>query len=136
MLGKVAAGLAGLGLIGGVGTVVYNNHGDATVQIKNNKTGRVQRVRIESGGQEFSCPLGIDDQLKPHDIAAGRIKLTLLQVRRQERAIMRRYPSGVAPASVVDRVNVLNSRDGRLVEAYNVQIRAHNAIIRRDCSPT
>jgi hypothetical protein len=40
VLGKVAAGLAGLGLIGGVETVVYNNHGDATVQIKNNKTGR------------------------------------------------------------------------------------------------
>jgi hypothetical protein len=47
MLGKVAAGVAGLGLIGGAGTVVYNNHGDATVKIKNEKTGRVQSVRIE-----------------------------------------------------------------------------------------
>jgi hypothetical protein len=135
MIGKVVGGLAGLGLIGGVGTVVYNNHGDATVQIKNNKTGRLQRVRIEAGGQEFSCPLNIDDKLKPHDIAAGRIKLTLLPLRRQERVIMRRYPGGVAPGSVVDRVDALNRRDDRLVAAYNTQIRAHNAIIRRNCSP-
>ena len=49
MLGKLAAGVAGLGLIGGAGTVVYNNHGDATVKIKNEKTGRVQRVRIKGG---------------------------------------------------------------------------------------
>ena len=37
MLGKLAAGVAGLGLIGGAGTVVYNNHGDATVKIKNER---------------------------------------------------------------------------------------------------
>ena len=31
-MGKLAAGVAGLGLIGGAGTVVYNNHGDARGQ--------------------------------------------------------------------------------------------------------
>jgi len=40
-------------LIGGAGTVVYNNHGDATVKIKNEKTGRLQSVRIEAGGKSF-----------------------------------------------------------------------------------
>lgn len=122
-------------MIGGAGTVVYNNHGDATVKIKNNHTGRVQRVRIEADGQTFSCPLGIDDKVKPYDIAAGRIKMTLLRVRRQERAIMRRYPGHLAPGPVVDHVSALNSRDDKLVAAYNTKIRAHNAILRRDCSP-
>jgi hypothetical protein len=134
VLGKVAAGVAGLGLIGGVGTVAYNNHGDATVKIKNDQTGRVQRVRIDAGGKEFSCPLGIDDKLKPYDLAAGRIKLTLLGVRRQVRTILRQYPSQEAPGSVVNRFDALQRRDDKLVAAYNVEIRGHNAIIRRDCT--
>jgi hypothetical protein len=133
VLGKVAAGLAGLGLIGGVGTVAYNNHGDATVKIKNNKTGKVQSVRIEAGGKTFSCPLGIDDKLKRYDIAAGRIKLTLRQVRGEEHVLLARYPAG-APASVVTHFNALRRRDDRLVAAYNGEIRSHNAILRRDCT--
>jgi hypothetical protein len=122
-------------LIGGAGTVVYNNHGDATVSIKNKNTGRVQRVRIEADGKTFSCPLGTGDKLKPYDIAAGRIKLTLLQVRSRENAMFRRYPTHRAPGSVVDRFNALKRRDHRLVGAYNAEIGAHNAILRRDCTP-
>ena len=134
MLGKLAAGVAGLGLIGGAGTVVYNNHGDATVKIKNEKTGRVQSVRIEAGGKSFLCPVGTDDRLRPYDLAAGRIKLTLRQVGRQERAIFRQYPSHRAPDSVVTHFNTLRARDDRLVTAYNGEIRSHNAILRRDCT--
>jgi hypothetical protein len=133
MLGKLVAGLAGLGLIGGAGTVVYNNHGDATVKIKNEKTGRVQSVRIEAGGKEYLCPMGINEKLKPYDLAAGRIKLTLRQVRRVEHALLRQYPGG-APGSVVTHYNALGRRDDRLVAAYNREIRGHNAILRRDCS--
>src|SRR6266536_368979 len=130
MLGKVAAGVAGLGLIGGAGTVVYNNHGDATVKIKNEKTGRVESVRIEAGGKSFLCPVGTDDKLKPYDLAAGRIKLTLRQVRREEHVLLAQYPGG-APASVVTHFNTLRRRDDRLVAAYNGEIRSHNAILRR-----
>jgi hypothetical protein len=114
-LGKLAAGVAGLGLIGGAGTVVYNNHGDATVKIKNEKTGRVQSVRIEAGGKSFLCPLGMDDKLKPCDLAAGRIKLTLRQVRGEEHAILRQYPSHRGPR--IGRAHILSepssSRKGR-----------------------
>lgn len=129
----MVAGVAGVGLIGGAGTVVYNNHGDATVKIKNEKTGRVQSVRIEAGGKSFLCPVGIDDKLRPHDLAAARIKLTLRQVRREEQVLLRKHPSG-APDPVVTRFNALRRRDDRLVAAYNGEIRSHNAILRRDCT--
>jgi len=121
-------------LIGGAGTVVYNTHGDATVKIMNEKTGRVQSVRIEAGGKSFLCPLGMDDKLKPYDLAAGRIKLTLGQVRGEEHAILRQYPSHRGPDSVVTHFNTLRRRDDRLVAAYNGEIRSHNAILRRDCT--
>jgi hypothetical protein len=39
VLMRAAAGLAGLGLIGGAGTVIYNNNnGEATVKIKDEAT--------------------------------------------------------------------------------------------------
>jgi hypothetical protein len=135
MLGKAAAGLAGLGLIGGAGTVIYNNQGDATVRIKNDKTGQVQTVHLSGPGDRlYSCPAGTDDKLRPHDIRAGRIKLTLRQVRRVEHRLLRLYPNG-APTRVVTRYNGLHRRDDRLVDAYNLQVDAHNAIIDRECSP-
>jgi hypothetical protein len=135
MLAKAAAGLAGLGLIGGAGTVVYNNSGDATVKIKDDKTGIVQTVRLGEGGRSFSCPLGTNGKLEPYDIRAGRIKLTLKRVRRQEHAIERRYPSNEAPSRIAVRYNALGRRDDRLVDAFNVQVDTRNAILRRDCTP-
>jgi hypothetical protein len=45
MLREAAAGPAGLGLIGGAGSVVYNHNGDATVRIKGTN-GNVQTVHI------------------------------------------------------------------------------------------
>ena len=127
--------VTGLGLVGGAGSVVYNKHGDAIVTIKD-KAGHTQTVSIGSGGAKFSCPSGTHDKLTPHDLRAGRIKLTLLQVRRTEVAMEHRYPGGRnAPSSVVTRYHVLASRDHRLVAAYNAEIDAHNAIIDSDCSP-
>jgi hypothetical protein len=134
MLRKAAAGLAGLGLIGGAGSVVYGHNGDATVRIKDSKTGQVQTVHIAGSGKSYSCPSGTHDKLEPHDLRAGRIKLTLHRVRTQEHALERRYPGGRAPARIVVRYKALNSRDGSLVAAFNSEIDAHNAIIDRDCS--
>jgi hypothetical protein len=134
MLRKAAAGLAGLGLIGGAGSVVYNHNGDATVKITD-AAGHVQTVQLGSGnGRAFSCPDGTSDKLKATDITAGRIKLTLQKVRREEAALERRYPHGRgATQRVVARYSALVHRDNRLVDAFNAAIDAHNAVLHEDC---
>ena len=130
---KTVATLSGLGLIGGAATVAYNKHGDATVKITD-AAGHVHSVVIKSaGGKQFSCPDGTSARLKPYDIRAGRIALTLQVVRRSERAIEHRYPSGGAPSAVVARFKALARRDDRLVAAYNAQVDEHNGIIARVC---
>jgi hypothetical protein len=136
MIKEFAGGVAGLALIGGAGSVVYNGGGDATVKITNPESGVVQSVRLSGGdGQTFSCPPGTNDMVTPHDIKLGRIKLTLQQVRREIRRIERQYPNNVAPGHIVDRYNALSRRDTRLVRAYNVEVDVRNAIIDRDCTP-
>jgi hypothetical protein len=135
MIGRAAtAGLAGLGLIGGAGAVAYNDDGSATVKIKD-KRGGEQTVPLygDSGGKTYSCPTDAEDRLAPHDIKAGRIKLTLRQVRRVERKIEAQHPSHAAPGPVVDRYNALLRRDKRLVSAYNSTVDRRNAILKRDC---
>ena len=122
--------------MGGAGAVAYNNQGDATVKIKDAQ-GHVHSVVIKSnGGKGYSCPSGTGDQLRSHDITAGRIQLTLQEVRRSERAIERRYPGSRAPAQVIVRYKALIGRDNRLVSAFNAQVEAHNAIIDRNCTPS
>jgi hypothetical protein len=125
--------LAGLGLIGGAGSVVYNQHGDAIVKIKD-KSGHVRTVRIASGGKRFSCPPGTHDKVAAMDIKLGRIELTLQQVRRAEDKIQHTYMPRTAPRSVVTRYRTLSRRDHRLVAAYNGQVAAHNAILNRVCT--
>ena len=71
MLRAAATGLAGLGLVGGVGSVVYDDDGGAQVTIKD-KQGGTESVKIGGGGgKEFSCPSSTSDQLEPIDIRAG-----------------------------------------------------------------
>ena len=134
MVRKAVAALTGLGLIGGAGSVVYNQHGDATVKIKD-AGGQVHSVVIGSDGKQFSCPPGTHEQLQGYDLRAGRIKLTLQAVRRTEHAIEARYPGSVAPHPVVVRFKALHARDNRLVDAYNLQVDEHNAVITRNCTP-
>jgi hypothetical protein len=130
----IAAGLAGLGLIGGAGSVVYNNNGDATVKVKNDRTGKVESVQLHAGGRSFSCPAGTRDKVEPHDLELGRIQLTLRQVRGQERKLERQYPNHRAPDAVVDQYNALVRRDNRLVDVYNAEVDTRNAILDRDCT--
>ncbi len=133
MIRKVAAGLTGLGLIGGAGTVVYNGNGDATVKIKD-KAGYVQTVQLTGGnGPGYSCPEGTHDKLERYDVELGRIKLTLRPVRRKEQKIERQYPTHSAPGRVADRYDALLDRDDRLVAAYNDDVDARNAILEQDC---
>jgi|RhiMetdeSRZDD1v2_1073273.scaffolds.fasta_scaffold2734450_1 hypothetical protein len=135
MIKQIAAGVVGLGLIGGAGSVAYNDSGDATVKITNPESGVVQSVTLSGGGGNYSCPDGTSEKVEPHDIRLGRIQLTMQQVRRQIRTIERRYPGNVAPPAVVHRYNALADRDDRLVDAYNAEVDARNAIIDRDCTP-
>jgi hypothetical protein len=96
---QVAAGLAGLGLVGGVGAVTYNDDGTAKVTISD-KQGRTEPVKIEGDrGQNFSCPDGTEAKLEPIDIQAGRIKITLRRVHKSISAIEKRYPGREAPAT-------------------------------------
>jgi hypothetical protein len=135
MLGKAAAGLTALGLIGGAGTVIYDSSGDATVKIADPKIGTAQTVTIKGDGSKtFECPDGTQSKLDSTNIRAGRIKLTEQPVRRAMAKIERQYPSHRAPGPVADRYNALFDRDHLLVSAYNAEIREHNAILERECS--
>ena len=56
-------------------------------------------------------------------------------VRKDMRAIEKRYPSARPPAKVVARHDRLAKRGRRLVKAYNAAIDEHNAVIASDCEP-
>ena len=114
-------------------------------------------------GKTFMCPDGTDAKLEPIDIEAGRIKITMRNLRKSIdamddridaidkdlKAVERRYPGGQAPGSVVARYNrtvkrvnrlvkrekQLSKRDDRLVKAYNAAIDKHNAVLTSDCDP-
>ena len=137
MIGKaVAAGLAGLGLIGGAGTVIYNNSGDATVKVRDSATGKPLSVHLRSGGHSFNCPDGERAKVEPNIVELGRIELTIRRLRREERKVERRYPSGLAPHPVVVRYKSMFRRDRRLVAAFNVDVDRYNATLNADCKRT
>jgi hypothetical protein len=151
MIKGAVAGVLGLGLIGGTGAVVYDDGGSANVTITS-ESGREQSVRLftdDRTGKSYSCPPGTHDKLSPIDIRAGRIKLTIRQVRRQRRSVRReireldaRYPDNVASGSVVDRYNGLvdrynglGTRGKRLTSAFNRSVDAHNDVLKTECDP-
>ena len=136
MLKEAVAGLAGLGLIGGVGAVTYDNSGTPTVTVKD-KSGKQHKVRItgDGDGKPYDCPRATRAKFEPHDIRAGRIKITLRQVKKELRTIEARYPGRTAPAAVADRFNALARRHNRLVAAYNGEVEKRNAILEADCDP-
>lgn len=135
MIRKAVGVLAGLGLVGGAGTVAYDHHGNATVKIKDTSSGIVHTVHIGGGGGPvYSCPAGEHNKLSKYDITLARIKLTQQPIRNTLREIERRYPDHRAPAKVASRFNALLRRDQRLVRAYNAEVDARNAILHQDCS--
>lgn len=130
----ITTGLVGLGLVGGAGAVVYDGNGTPTVTIQE-ANGKKTTTKLDmENGKTYSCPLGIDDKLRPHDEQAGRAKITLKRVRTQEDAFEHRYGKSGAPGNAYARWQRLNARDDRLVHAYNVEIDARNAILDRDCT--
>jgi hypothetical protein len=136
MVRRVMAGLAGLGLIGGVGAVTHNDDGSTTVSITD-KNGKVHTVNIAGdGGKTFSCPDGTEAKLDPVDIRAGRIKLTLRRVDKSMSSLEKRYPRGKGPPTpAAHRYNGLLKREKQLIKAYNETVDQHNAVIDSDCDP-
>ncbi len=131
---RIVAGLAGLGLVAGAGSVVYNHHG-ATVQIKG-PNGQVHSVHLAFGKQHFQCPPGEDSKLNPILIRQGRIKLTLNGLETDLRKIDHEYPTAKhAPHSVIRHYNADVSRGRRLLKAYRSSVHEYNATLARDCTP-
>jgi hypothetical protein len=112
-----------------------NDNGDSTVTFKNEQTGKTQSVTLPAAaGGRVRCSLDTLEELKAYDIALGRMKLMLDQVRRQERSIELKYPSHTAPDAVVVQYNALWRREHRLIDLYNNQNHIRNAKIDRDCT--
>ncbi len=134
MVKRIAAGLVGVGLIGGVGAVTYGDDGTATVTIEDHGTKHTVTLPMEVGGKSYSCPSATQDKISSYDVNAGRIKLTLQQVRRQEKVIDKRHPGRTAPKAVARRYNKLLRRDDDLVDRFNSAVDDRNAILRTDCT--
>ena len=136
---RIIAGIASLGLIGGVGSVVYNNHG-ATVRIRGSN-GQMQSVHIGFGKHRYECPSGESQKLNPLVIREGRIKLTMKDVVAELRRLKAKPPGAHASRqaiarynAVVPRYNAALRRARRLGSAFDATAHQYNAIIDSDCT--
>jgi hypothetical protein len=136
MVRGIVASVVGLGLIGGVGAVTYNDDGTATVRIDERNTPNDAsddaRVTFKTNGKAYSCPDGIEEQLEPGDIEAGRIKITMRRLGKQLRAIEKANPEG-APPAVYARYKRLAKRHDDLVDRFNDAVDRHNGILEASC---
>lgn len=133
---RLIAGLAGLGLIGGVGSVVYNHNQTAAIVQIRGKNGQVHSVHLDFGKKQFSCPYGEDSKLQPLLIQQGRIKLTLHGVENELQQIAAKYPSKSSkpPHSVAVRFVSEYKRGKLLLKAYQASVNEYNATLHRDCT--
>lgn len=134
---RIIAGLAGLGLVAGAGSVAYNHNG-ATVRIKG-RNGQVQSVHIGLSGRQYSCPSGEHDKLNPLLIQAGRIKLTLNGVEAKLHRIVAKYRTrsrfAHAPRQVRERFAAELTQRKRLASAFNAAGHRYNTLLHADCAP-
>jgi hypothetical protein len=111
-------------------------------------TPKTTTVPLKVGGKTYQCPRGTRKKLNPIDQRLGAVKLKLTSVRRELRHAVRRvkeldklYPGKNAPTqAIVDEYNGLlrtgrrlESREGRLVTAYNDAVHEANSILESDC---
>lgn len=136
---RLIAGLAGLGLIGGVGSVAYNHNG-ATVRIRGSN-GQMQSVHVGFGKQRYNCPSGEDAKLNPLVIREGRIKLTMKSVEVELRRLKQKEPGAHASRQAivrynasVPRYNAAIRRARRLMSAFDATAHQYNRIIDSDCT--
>ena len=134
MLREAAAGVVGLGLIGGVGSVVYEDDGTTKVTITD-KSGKEQTVSLDGSGPAFTCPPEANARIEEIDVESGRVKLTLQKVEEDLEAIEERYPKkSKPPARVVKRYRQLTKQHKGLVKAFNATIDEHNAVLEKECT--
>jgi hypothetical protein len=138
---RIIAGIAGLGLIGGVATVVHNNHG-ATVRIRG-RNGQMQSVHIPFGKKQYQCPPDENKKLNPILIRQARIQLTVKEVMADIRRLKAKYPYPGAHGSRqavarynagVKPINAAARRGQRLLAAGNATVNEYNSILHRDCT--
>ncbi len=128
----VITGVVGLGLVGGVGSVVQNEDGSSTVTIEDH--GKKSSVTIEGNGRTYSCPSDVESQLEKLTILLGREKLTSERIERKLRKIKRTHPSNTAPDSVVSKYNALVKQDRKISRHYNKTVDQYNAVLKAECS--
>lgn len=109
MLGKVAGGLAALGLIGGVGSVAWHD-GSATVKVKGDD-GVTRSTTLPMDGAEWRCPAGEQEKLSGLVEEMGRIKITIESM--DQWSNPERYDA--------------------LVAEFNADVEEYNATLREDC---
>jgi len=111
MIGKVATGLAALGLIGGVGHVVYNDHGAPTVNVKGSD-GVTHTTTLPTNGVRFLCPDIAAERaaLRPLTMEMGRIKITM------------------------QGVDKYTDRYQQLLDRFNADVDEYNARLAQDCT--
>jgi len=112
MIRRAVAGVAALGLIGGVGHVAWHHDG-ATVKVEDaNGVTHSTSISFDRSGATYKCPAREQARLSSMIEEAGRIKITL---------------QGVNKYANPDRY-------AKLVVAYNDEIDSYNKALDRDCT--
>src|SRR3954454_8917023 len=130
----LAAGLAGLGLVGGSAAVSYDDSGSATVKVTEHAKTRTVTLGVAGGGPQYSCPADIDDRRAPRDELSGRIKLTLHDVGAELDRLEAQNPGLVVLPAVARRYRGLARRERRLARAFNRSVAKHNALLKAECT--
>jgi hypothetical protein len=88
-----------------------------------------------SNGKTYMCGTSalIDAEVK--DAVVKRREKVLTGRRRAVRALVKRYPGGNAPSSVVDRYHYLLARANAQVTFTNKAIHAYNRTLENECEP-
>ncbi|MGH2959048.1 MAG: hypothetical protein ACRDKE_05545 [Solirubrobacterales bacterium] len=127
----VITGVVGLGLVGGVGSVVQNEDGSSTVTIDDH--GKKSTVTISGDGKQYSCPSDVGENFDEMAIRLGRDEITSRRIRRQLRKIDRAHPGKTAPEAVAKRYNSLVEREKRITRDYNKIVDQHNDVLKSEC---
>jgi len=130
----LAAGLTGLGLVGGTAAIKYDDSGAATVKLTEHGRTRSVTLGVDRGGPRYACPSDIDDLLAPRDRLTGRIKLTLRDVGAELDRLEAQYPGAVVEPAVARRYRGLARRERQLARAFNRSVAKHNTFLKEECS--
>ena len=130
----LAAGLTGLGLVGGTAAIKYDDSGAASVKLTEGGRTATVTLGVVAGEPRYSCPYDIDDRLEPRDKLSARIKLTLRGVGAELDQLEMQYPGAVVEPAVASRYRGLARRERQLAKAFNRSVAKHNAFLKEECT--